>query len=102
MTRKKRAKRFQEMTAAELREATKEFDQDFVFERGRALTPKMKAQWGRIKKRRGRPPVGIGATKIRISVERGLLKQADSFAKRLHVSRSELIARGIRAVIAAA
>jgi hypothetical protein len=95
-------KRYQEMNAAELREATKEFDEDFVFERTRPLTAKMKAQWARMKRKRGRPPVGLGAAKIRVSVERGLLRQADSFAKRLHVSRSELIAQGIRALIAAA
>ena len=97
----KKNKRFQDMNVAELREATKEFDQDFVFERARPLTPKMKAQWTRLKKR-GRPPVGLGAAKIRVSVERGLLRKADSFAKRRHVSRSELIAQGIRAVISAA
>ena len=82
-------------------QATKEFDQPFVFQRAKPLTPRMKAQWKRIRKR-GRPPVGLGAAKIRISLERGLLHQADICAKRLHLSRSQLIARGIRAVIAAA
>ena len=98
----KKKKRFQDMNVAELREATRGFDQDFVFERARPLTSKMKSQWTRIKSKRGRPPVGLGAAKIRISVERGLLRKADTLAKRMHVSRSELIAQGIRAVIAAA
>jgi hypothetical protein len=54
------------------------------------------------KTRRGRPRVGLGAEKIRISVERGLLRAADAFAKQNGLTRSELVARGLRTVLVAA
>jgi hypothetical protein len=43
----------------------------------------------------GRPVVGKGAEKIRVSMERGLLHRADSFAKQHGLSRSQLIAQGV-------
>jgi hypothetical protein len=48
------------------------------------------------KKKRGRPMVGKGAERIQITVERSLLDEADTYAKRRHISRSELIAQGLR------
>lgn len=53
-------------------------------------------------KKRGRPKVGEGAKRVLVSIEQGLLAEADATASRLHVSRSELIARGLRAAIACA
>jgi hypothetical protein len=49
--------------------------------------------------RRGRPRVGQGAKRVLVSVERGLLADADAAAHRLKISRSELVARGLRAAI---
>ena len=40
MKSKKRSKPYWEMTTAELREATKEFDEEFVGYRARPLSPK--------------------------------------------------------------
>ena len=45
-------------------------------------------------------PAGEGAEKIRISNERSLLSQADALAKRDTTRRSELIADGLRLVLA--
>ena len=47
MTRKK-TKPYWEMTTEELREATKEFDKEFVEDRFRPLTPQERAQWKEI------------------------------------------------------
>src|SRR5436190_22898705 len=47
----------------------------------------------------GRPVVGQGAERVLISIERGLLTEADAFAKRPGKSRSELIAEGLRRVM---
>lgn len=49
MSRKKDVKPYWEMTTEELREATKQFDEEFVFERSKPLTPEMKARWKRAK-----------------------------------------------------
>jgi hypothetical protein len=49
----------------------------------------------------GRPVVGQGAERVLISIERGLLSEADAFAKRHGKSRSELIAEGLRRVMKA-
>jgi hypothetical protein len=91
----KTKKKYSEMTTAELRVATKEYDREELGVPGKPLTAydrKLHAQAGL----RGRPRVGLGAEKIRISVERELLGKADQQAKRLRISRSELIARCLR------
>ena len=49
MSRKKAVKPYWEMSTEELREATKQFDEEFVAEKGRPLTPEMKALWERAK-----------------------------------------------------
>jgi hypothetical protein len=91
-------KKYTEMTTDELREATRQYDREELGLPGKPLTSydrKLHAQ----ARRRGRPTVGLGAEKIRISLERGLLKRTDRAAKRMHVSRSELIARGLQVVL---
>ena len=55
MSRKKITKPYWEMSTAELREATKEFDEEFTFEHTKPLTPAMKARWERARKK-ARPP----------------------------------------------
>ena len=50
--------------------------------------------------RKGRPRIGKGAERIQITLERGLLAEADTFAKRAKMSRSELIAQGLRMALA--
>jgi hypothetical protein len=77
----------------------KEYDQEFFFEKGRPLTRAQRAVWERAK-RRGRPTVGQGAKVISLSVERQLLAQADARAQALGISRAELVARGLRTLLA--
>lgn len=94
MKAKHRPKPFWEMTTADLRAATKEFDAPSGTSYGfRPLTPKQQAEWKRIKRRPGRPRVGKGAKSVLISIEKELLKSADAFAKKSGLSRSQLIAR---------
>ena len=49
MSRKKNTKPYWEMTTEELREATKEFDEEFVADRAKPMTPEMAARWERAK-----------------------------------------------------
>ena len=95
----KKHKPYDQMTTAELAEATREYDAPFVALReSKPLTPSMRRMHRRAAKR-GRPRIGKGAAKLYISMERGLLKQADNFAKAHGMTRSELIANGVRAII---
>ena len=78
-----------------------EFDEEFVADTFSPPTPKAKAKWRRAKRKRGRPVEGDGATVISVSIERTLLSRCDKLAKKMHLSRSRLITRGLRAVLAA-
>lgn len=68
---------------------------------GRPLTQDEKALHSRINRKAGRPKVGKGAARVNITVERGLLTSADRLAKRKGMSRSELIAVGLRTLMSA-
>jgi hypothetical protein len=93
----KMKKPYDEMNADELAVATSDLDREFIAETARPLNARERAQHVRAAARgRGRPPVGKGAARINISIERGLLKKADAVARREKVSRSELIGRAIR------
>jgi len=93
------AKPYWEMTTAELREATAEFDREFVGETFGPPTPAQQARFQRAKRKRGRPPVGLGSKTISVTVEKRLLAKADRLAKKLHLPRAALIARGLQAVV---
>jgi hypothetical protein len=94
-------KKYSEMNTDELAEAMREYDRDFAFLKGRPLTARERKPHAGARKR-GRPRVGLGAEKIRVSVERGLLTRSDAFARKHKLTRSEMIARGLRAVLVAA
>jgi hypothetical protein len=97
--RKRRGKPLAAMTAAELREATAEFDREFVADTFGPPAPQQRAQDRRARRKRGRPRVGRGAKTISVTIEMGLLAKADRLARRLRVSRANLIARGLRSVV---
>jgi hypothetical protein len=89
--------RYGEMTAEELDAEVARFDQEIPENQMKPLTPGMKADLRRAK--RGRPRIGRGARRVLITVERGLLSRADSYAKNNGMSRSELIAHGLKSVL---
>lgn len=59
------------------------------------LTPAQRRQEQRARAKVGRPRVGDGAEKLRISMERGLLRKVDAYAKKSGLSRSRLIAESL-------
>jgi hypothetical protein len=83
------------MTADELSEATKEFDHGVDLDETRPLSPENQAWWDRAK-RGGRPKVGKGSRPVLITVEKGLLEQADAFARAKGLNRSQLFAKSVR------
>jgi hypothetical protein len=77
---KKATKHPEDMSVAELAEATKEFDQPYVFEKARPMTTSERAEERRL--RRSHPRVGKGSKKINHLADNKLLKDADALAKR--------------------
>lgn len=94
--------RFGRMTAEELDAEVAVYDRPFVAERqSRPLTAKERTQYQDAVKR-GRAKNVRHPKRAQISIDGGLLKRADAYAKRHGMTRSELIARGLEAVIGSA
>lgn len=72
--------------------------------RSRPLTKDERIQELRMRKaaksKIGRPTVGRGAKQLAITLERDLLKEADAYAKKRGLKRSEMIAKGLRLLMA--
>src|SRR5438552_3138150 len=94
-------KRYSRMNRAELAEATKDLDKEFARQKFGPLTNAGRAGHRRAR-RVGRPKVGRGAQRVLITMERGLLGQVDDFAKRKKLTRSQLMAEGVKRVMAGA
>ena len=101
MSRKKPAKAYWEMTTEELREATKEFDEEFVADRAKPLTPQMQARWERARTKPPRGEDGSSQQTIAVRLEKALLDRCTGLAKKKRISRDALIARGLKALLAA-
>src|SRR5882672_9448470 len=101
MKNKKPSKPYWEMTTPELREATKQFDEEFVGDKARPLTPEMKARWERAKAKGGSVDNGSTEAHIAVRLEKTLLQRCTALAKRKRLTRDALIARGLRALLAA-
>ena len=95
-------KKYSRMTQAELARATAEFAKEFVADTFGPPPKEAQDRWKRAKARRGRPRKGEGARVISVSVEKGLLERSDRLARKLGITRAELIAWGLQASLAAA
>ena len=89
------------MTARELAKATTEFDQKNVVDRSRPLNATERARWNNAKRKLGRPKVGKGVKVISLSLERGLLSRADKAAKKLGISRAQLVSQELERILSA-
>ena len=69
--------------------------------RSRPLTAAQRARWKRIQRKLNsiKP---AKAVKVSIAVEPQLLKRADAYAKRIGVTRAQLISRGLQAILGSA
>lgn len=94
-------KPYTEMTADELAVATAEFDREFIADTFGSPPAEAKARRARAMRKRGRPVRGQGAKAISITVERGVLSRVDRLARKLGVTRAQLVERGLRAVLKA-
>ena len=71
------------------------------FERTKPLSPKMKALWERAKAKGESPANGQAEAAITVHLDEALLKRCMALAKKKRLSRDALIARGLRALLAA-
>src|SRR5437867_256335 len=101
MKSKKPTKPYWEMTTEELREATKQFDEEFVGDKGRPLTPDEQALWERVNAKGENTKNGKPHAAIEVRLDKELLKRCTALAKKKRLSRDALIARGLRALLAA-
>jgi hypothetical protein len=51
------------------------------------------------RKKIGRPVVGEGSRMIAVSIEAGLLRKVDAYAKKHKMKRTQLIAQGLRKIV---
>jgi hypothetical protein len=94
-------KPYWEMTSVELGRATKEFGEEFVADQAKPLTPRMQERWEKAKARRGHNLPNRGDQTIAVRLEKGLLDRCTALAKKKRISRDALIARGLKALLAA-
>jgi len=100
-TAKKRVTKLSPMKVMRLAKASKELE-DMDFDQMRSLTPAERASWGRARRGPGRPRKAAvdRAARVLVTIAPTLLAEADGYARRQGISRAELIARGIVAVLA--
>jgi|SRR5665213_691862 len=101
MNAKKPQKPYWEMTTAELREATKQFDEEFVADRSKPLTAKMRAQWELTKAKLPSGEDEKAEQTVTVRLDKALLDRCTALAKKKRLSRDVLVARGLRALLAA-
>lgn len=93
-------KPYSEMNARELAEATREFDEPFVMDRGRPLNAAEREQHRRAAKRgRSQAQGGKGSERINVTIERELLARADAVARQRKIGRSEMITSALKLFI---
>lgn len=68
---------------------------------GQRLRARDRALHRKATSRGGRPKIGRGAVIVPISLERGLLEKIDAFARTNHLKRSQMVAEGLKLVMAA-
>jgi hypothetical protein len=95
----KNKKPYTEMTTAELRKATEDL-QGSILGKTRPLNAKERALWRKAgTHERGASRDQSARERINVSLDRGLLKEADRIAKEQGINRSQLIAQALAAVI---
>ena len=94
--------RFLALSDAEKDAEVAQFEREIPLSESRPLNVAERKLWRRVKRRLGRPKVGQGAKMVAVSIERGLLQRADRYAKRHAMKRAELIAAGLKLVLARA
>ena len=95
--------RYGKMTAEDLDAEVARYDEPFVaLTECKPLSAKGRKILQRAKRKGGRGRIGEGAQRVLITIERGLLRKADSYARNQGISRSELMAKGLMSILGSA
>jgi hypothetical protein len=89
------------MTTEELREVTREFDDEFIADKARPMTPQMKARWERAQTEPPGKEDGPDEQTITVHLDKSLLTRCTALARKKRISRDTLITRGLKALLAA-
>jgi hypothetical protein len=96
---KKQNTKWPALSADALRKATQKYDAEFAADAESKPLNAMQRQLHLKAKRVGRPRQGKGSQVVSVSVEKSLLKQADAYAKRQGLGRSELFILGLKELL---
>jgi hypothetical protein len=98
MSATKREKRFFEMSPPEKAALVEELAKGFPFGRMRPLSKRGRALWDAAKRGRGRPPKppGMKAKRVNLTFDPALLEEMNAYSRANHISRAELVARGVK------
>jgi hypothetical protein len=94
--------RFMALSDAEKDAEVAEFEkypEGYPLSKTRPLNAAERKQWKRIQAKMGRPKIGRGCKTVAVSMEIGLLKRVDKYAKAHSMKRAEMIAEGLRLVL---
>jgi hypothetical protein len=93
-------KQWDQMTAADLAAATQGLEK-VRFEDTRPMTAAQRRDWERSRHGPGRPRKAAGekAARVLVTLKPQLLAEADAYAAEEGISRAELFARGLKAVL---
>lgn len=91
----KPSKPYWEMTTEELAEATRAFDEPFVVDKSRPLTPEEQTHWEELQ-RRLRERKSEPRSRVSVLLPRSLIREIDVLAKHWRCSRANVIRLGLR------
>jgi hypothetical protein len=95
MKKKTPIERFLALSDAEKDADVEKYEREIPLSESRALTPAERKLWLKAKRKMGRPKVGLGSKMIPVSIELGLLKEVDAYAKAHKLKRSQASALGL-------
>ena len=87
---------FMALSDAEKEKVWESFNREIPLSETRPLNARERAEWERARKGKS-----VSLEEIKVYVERGLLRRADAFAKAHGLTREQLVARALTAVIVA-
>jgi len=92
---------YSKMKARDLDKVAARFDREIDAGELRPLTPSMRRQEARSKRKKlGRPRVGKGAKRVLITMEQGLLHELNEHIRRKNLTRAAFIAQAVRTQLA--
>ena len=105
MNRTKKQKPYWKMNARELAVATKEYDRPIPAHKLRSLTKQEREQWEQSKSQPSRSVYILdrpadGTESFVVELDDDLVRRMDKCARVQHLTRSQLVERGIRGVLA--